>query len=43
MSRPRIKRRSNVDQRINNVLKQLTRHEVKSAQIRLDMRKLSAS
>jgi len=43
MPRPRIKRRSNVDQRINAVLKQLTRHEVKSAQIRLDMRKIATS
>lgn len=43
MKRKRIKRRSNVDQRINSVLKQLSRHEIKSAQIRLDMRKISAS
>jgi hypothetical protein len=43
MARPRIKVRSSVDQRINKMYKQLTRHEAKSAMISMDMRKLATS
>lgn len=39
--RPRIKVRSDVDKRINNALKQLTRHEIKAFRIGLEMRKIS--
>lgn len=38
--RPRIKVRSNVDQRLNQAYKQLTRHEVKAFRIGLEMRQL---
>lgn len=38
--RPRIKVRSDVDKRINNALKQLTRHEVKAFRIGFEMRQL---
>lgn len=40
-TRPRIKVRSDVDKRINNALKQLTRHEIKAFRIGLEMRKIS--
>lgn len=43
MARPRIKVRSSVDQRMNKLYKQLTRHEIKSVQIRLDMSKIPTS
>ena len=38
--RPRIKRRSDVDKRLNEAYKQLTRHEVKAFRIGLEMRQL---
>lgn len=39
--RPRIKVRSDVDKRLNEMYKNFTRHEVKAIRIGLDMRKLS--
>lgn len=38
--RPRIKVRSDVDQRLNKAYKQLTRFEVKAFRIGLEMRQL---
>lgn len=38
--RPRVKRRSDLDKRINDAYKQLTRNEVKAFRIGLEMRQL---